>query len=348
MTSVGTIGFGQGNPLRNLSAVAAYQNQKSRWNWGLVGGQVPLVSGSYTSGVGVVGGNVVVVDDTVQVWQIERQASGILSYPFNRAARMEFSTGYRNIAFSARQDQSIYSATTGELLGRASGDLPTAPSLHFATGSTAFVFDSSVSASVSPIWGQRYRFEISANHGSLTYTTALADYRRYFRLPGKLTLAGRILHFGRYGGGAEDPRFQDLSLGYATLVRGYTIGSFRSSECGARLQIYGDCPALDQLFGTRIAVANAELRMPLLGAFAAIPSRRVPPVEAAVFYDAGAAWRKTERTPIFQDDSRHAVKSYGATVRVNLLGIAIGQMSYVRPLDRGRGWHLEFALASGF
>jgi Tol biopolymer transport system component len=348
MTSVGTIGFGQGNPLRNLSGTVAYLNQKSRWNWGAVGGQVPLVSGSYSTGLGVVGGNLVVVDDAIQVWQIERQASGMLAYPFTRAMRMEFSSGYRNIAFAARQEQTIYSATTGQLLGTASADLPTARSLHMATGSTALVFDSSISAGVSPIWGQRYRFEVSANHGSLTYTTALVDYRRYFRLPGKLTLAGRVLHFGRYGGGAEDSRFQDLSLGYAALVRGYTIGSFRASECGARLQTYGDCPALDQLFGSRIAVANAELRLPLLGPFAAIQSRHVPPVETAVFYDAGAAWRKTERVPIFESTSRHLVKSYGATLRVNLLGIAIGQMSYVRPVDRGRGWHLEFALTSGF
>jgi hypothetical protein len=348
MTAVGTIGFGQGNPLRNLSGSAAYLNQKSRWTWGVVGGQVPLVSGSYASSLGAVGGNLVVVDDTIQIWQIERQVSGIVSYPFNRAMRMEFSTGYRNIAFAARQEQSIYSATTGELLGTASGDLPTASSLHMATGSTALVFDTSISAGISPIWGQRYRFEVGANQGSLSYTTLLADYRRYFRLPGKLTLAGRVLHFGRYGGGAEDSRLQDLSLGYATLVRGYTIGSYSAGECGPRLQTYGDCPALDQLFGSRIAVANVELRLPLLGSYAAISSRHTPPVEAAVFYDAGAAWRKTETVPFFETGSRHAVRSYGATLRANLLGFAIGQMSYVRPLDRGRGWHLEFALTSGF
>jgi outer membrane protein assembly factor BamA len=172
-------------------------------------------------------------------------------------------------------------------------------------------------AGISPVWGQRYRFEVSGNHGSL-YTTALADYRRYFRLPGKLSLAGRILHFGRYGGGAEDSRMQDLFLGYTSLVRGYTTGSFRASECGPRLQTYGDCPALDQLFGSRIAVANAELRLPLLGSFAVIPSRHIPPVEAAVFYDAGAAWRKTE-IATFENASRHAVKSYGGTLRVNLM-----------------------------
>jgi WD40 repeat protein len=348
MTSVGTVAFGQGNPLRNLSGTAVYLNQKSRWNWGVVGGQAPLISEGYSTGLGTVGGNLVVVSNSIRFWQIERQVAGLVSYPINRASRIEFSSGYRNITFAARQEQTTYSASTGQSLATVSEDLPTPPSLHMATGATAFVFDSSVTAGVSPLWGQRYRLEISANQGSITYTTALADYRRYIRLPAKLTFAGRALHFGRYGGGAEDFRLQDLSLGYASLVRGYSIDSFRASECGNRLQTYGDCPALDQLFGTRIVVANAELRLPLLGSYAAIPTRRVPPVEAAVFYDTGAAWRKNETIPFFQTNSRHLVQSYGTTLRVNILGIAIGQMSYVYPMDRGRGWHLEFGLTSGF
>ena len=260
---------------------------------------------------------------------------------------MEFSTGYRNIAFAARQEQSIYSATTGELLGRASADLPTAPSLHIAKSSTAFVFDSSISAGISPVWGQRYRFEISANHGSLTYTTALA-LPAVLRLPGKLTLAGRTLHFGRYGGGAEDPRMQDISLGYTSLVRGYTIGSFRASECGARLQIYGDCPALDQLFGSRIAVANAELRMPLLGVSLSFPAVAFRQSRPQSFMMPPRRGERPRGSLFFKTIPATRSRSYGATVRVNLLGIAIGQMSYVRPLDRGRSWHLEFALASGF
>jgi hypothetical protein len=348
MTSIGTVTFSQGNPLRNLSGTAVYLNQKSRWNWGIVGGQAPLISEGYSTGLVNVGGNLVVVNDSVRFWQVERQVSGLVSYPFNRATRVEFSSGYRNIAFAAKQEQSTYSAATGQLLGTVSSDLPTLPSLHMATGATAFVFDSSVTAGVSPLLGQRYRLEVSANHGSITYTTFLADYRRYVRLPGKLTFAGRVLHFGRYGGGAEDSRMQDLSLGYPALLRGYSIDSFSARECGSRLQTYGDCPALDQLFGSRIVVANAELRLPLLGSYAAIQTRHVPPVEVAGFYDTGAAWRKTEMIPFFQTNSRHLVQSYGTTLRVNILGMAIGQMSYVYPMDRSRGWHFEFALTSGF
>ena len=31
----------------SISAVAAYENSKHRWTWGLVGGQVPYLSGGY-------------------------------------------------------------------------------------------------------------------------------------------------------------------------------------------------------------------------------------------------------------------------------------------------------------
>ncbi|HET9131396.1 MAG TPA: BamA/TamA family outer membrane protein, partial [Terriglobia bacterium] len=348
MTSVGFAGVGFGNPLHGLSATAAYQNQKSRWSWGVVGGQVSMVSESYATGLDVAGGVPIIVDDTIRILDIQREAAGVFSYPFNRTSRLEFSSGYRNFATVAEREQTIYLAETGELIGQGSLDLPSVPSIHLATGSAAFVFDTSTSAGLSPIHGERSRFEVSANAGSLQFTTALVDYRRYFRLPEKLSLAGRFLHFGRYGKESDDVRLQDVSIGYASLVRGYSIGSFTANECGASLQINGACPALDQLFGSRIAVANAELRLPLLGPFAAITTRSVPPVEAAAFYDAGAAWRKTETIPVFGDGSRHLVRSYGGTFRMNLLGFAIGQVSYVRPLDRGKGWHFEFALTSGF
>jgi hypothetical protein len=57
MTSIGAVAFGQGNPLRNLSGTAVYLNQKSRWNWGLVGGQAPLITEGYATGLGTVGAN---------------------------------------------------------------------------------------------------------------------------------------------------------------------------------------------------------------------------------------------------------------------------------------------------
>ena len=50
------------------------------------------------------------------------------------------------------------------------------------------------------------------------------------------------------------------------IVRGYDPGSFEAGECGN--VVNGSCPAFDRLIGSRVAIANAELRFPLWGAFA--------------------------------------------------------------------------------
>jgi outer membrane protein assembly factor BamA len=212
------------------------------------------------------------------------------------------------------------------------------------TASAALVYDTSLFGGTSPVLGRRYRLEFGSNAGGLSYSTALADYREYVRLPRNLTLAGRVLHFGRYGGGAEDQRLQELYLGYPALIRGYSAESFSSQECGPELELTGACPSFDQLLGSRVAVANAELRIPIIGALGLVPSRGFPPVEFAPFFDAGVAWRKNERLPVFQEGDRSVVKSYGASLRTNVLGFAVFQFSYVRPMDRAKGWHFEFSL----
>jgi len=155
------------------------------------------------------------------------------------------------------------------------------------TASAAVVYDTSIFGGTSPIVGQRYRLELGTAGGSLNYSTFLADYRRYFRLARPVTIAGRFLHFGRYGGDAEDTRLQDIFLGYPSLIRGYGAGSFHANECG--MSAPGRCPVFDRLFGSRMAVGNAELRVPVLGPLGVIASRSVPPVETALFYDAGIA-----------------------------------------------------------
>jgi hypothetical protein len=97
-----------------------------------------------------------------------------------------------------------------------------------------------------------------------------------------------------------------------------------------------------------MAVGNAELRVPILGGLGLIPSRGYPPVELAPFYDVGVAWKKDEPLRFAQNGTRDFVRSYGLTLRANALGFAIIQLSYVRPVDRPRGWHWEFAFQPGF
>ena len=76
-----------------------------------------------------------------------------------------------------------------------------------------------------------------------------------------------------------------LYLGYPGLVRGYDSNSFETGECGN--QPDGSCPAFDRLVGSRLAIANAELRFPLWGGFGGDNFYGPIPVELAFFTDAG-------------------------------------------------------------
>ena len=347
VTSFEIIATSGGNIIRNLGGVASYLNQKSRWNWGFIGGQVPNVSGGYGSTIVSANGQPLLLEQQTTLWQMERQAKGVLSYPFSRAARVEFTGGYENIGFAAEATTAATLLTTGQLIGSQKTDVSTPKALNFGTSSAALVYDTSIFGGTGPVWGRRFRLEAGMQAGSINFTTALADYRHYFRLPRNLTLAGRVLHYGRYGGGAEDSRLQDLSLGYPSLVRGYTTESFTVSDCGTSLAQKGTCPAFDQLLGSRIAVGNAEVRVPILGPLGLVPSRGIPPVELAPFFDAGVAWRTTE-LEAFRTQSRSAVRSYGSSLRVNVLGFFVAQLSYVRPMDRPTGWRWEFSVVPGF
>jgi outer membrane protein assembly factor BamA len=294
------------------------------------------------------GGQPVVVDTSIRYWQIAREVSAVFARPFNRAQRVEFSTGYQNVSYDAQGLVQVYSAATGALLLEQKTSIPTPPALHMAVSRAALVYDTSIFGGTSPVAGQSYRLEFGTTAGSLNYTSVLADYRRYIRLARPLTLAGRLMHYGRYGGDAEDERQQEIFVGYPTLVRGYSAESFSIEECGPDLQRTGACPVYDRLFGSRMAVANAELRVPLLGFLGVIPSRSLPPVEGALFYDAGVAWRSGELARLVKRP-RKPVSSYGATLRFNVLGFFIAQLSYVKPQQRPlKSWFLEFSVTPGF
>jgi Tol biopolymer transport system component len=337
-----------GKFLNSLSGIVSYENQKSRWNWGFTGGQVPHLTGGYGRSLGLINGNPVVFDQTTRYWEISRQAAATLARPLSRAQRLEFSAGFQNISFDAETGVQAYSAITGEFLGeqRFTPDLP--KSLNLGTGNAALVYDTSIFGGTSPILGQRYRFEAGVAAGNLKYATVLADYRRYLRVGGPLTFAGRLMHFGRYGGDAESLLMRDLSVGYPSLVRGYEPGSFTAADCELSSAQSISCPAFDRLFGSRMAVANAELRLSLTGYRGLLSNSGLPPIEIAPFFDAGMAWRSQDLARAL-NVARVPVSSYGVSMRFNVIGYFIGQLSFVRANDRpGKGWGWEFSITPGF
>jgi len=226
-------------------------------------------------------------------------------------------------------------------------DLPAPDGLTLYTTTLGLVHDNSFFGATGPLMGERFRFEVDPTFGSLQFFTALADYRRYVMIKRPFTLAGRVLHVGRYGQDSEDPRMYPLFIGYPTLVRGYDQGSFSPTECGP---IAGQCPVFDQMVGSRFIVASAELRFPpfgLLGLGSGYYG--FLPIDAGIFYDAGVAWTENQGAKIFGTGPRDVVKSAGISFRMNLLGYAIGQMDVVHPFNRPqKDWMVRFSLTQGF
>ena len=334
------------NRLDEAGGSIGYLNRKSRWNWGVVAEHSPYVTGSFAQGVTAVNGQDVIVQQSLRQRQINQSASLIAQYPFSKVHRLEFAGGGRRISFDSQFETAYYSPVTGDLLGEDVEERERPNALNLGEASAALVYDSSVFGATSPLVGQRYRLELSQLAGTLTYTGVTADYRKYFMPVKPFTLALRALHFGRYGADGEDPRLSELYLGYPGLVRGYDVGSFDANEC-VEVDLLS-CQAFDQTKGSRIAVGGAEFRFPLLGLFSRQSYYGAFPIEMAFFADAGVAWTKDNR-PSFAGGDRDWVRSAGVAVRANVLGYAIAEIAYVRPLDRSRrGWVWQFGLMPGF
>ena len=306
-------------------------------------------------------GNPLIEQDEYRQIQTDRGFSGIAVYPFSRTNRIEVSSGLRQITGKTDVTTRLYDYYSGQQLSQDTTRLSTFPTLNLGIASSAYVHDTSIFGATSPIRGSRYRLEYDQTYDlgkrssttlsggtadSLTYGSVLADYRTYVMPVRPFTVALRGLYYGRYGAGADSTLLTPVFIGYPDLVRGYDYGSFTASECGVTAD--GSCPAFDRLIGSRMLVANAELRFPPWGAFGGGSFYGPLPIELGVFADAGAAWDRG-RSLHWSGPNRDFVRSVGAVARVNVLGFAVAEIDYVRPLDRlGRGWMWEFNLRPGF
>jgi outer membrane protein assembly factor BamA len=331
---------------KNTAAQISYLNKTNRWNWGVVGGQVPYLSGGIAADIVNVNGFPAYRERTILLRQTDLSGAGVVAYPFNRARRVEFQGGMSQISFDEIVETEVYDFN-GNLLLRDSQESSVAETLHLGTASAALVYDTSIFGATSPVGGERYRLEVAPSMGSINFASLLADYRRYFMPVPFYTIAGRILHYGRYGAGGEDARLYPLYIGYPTLVRGYDVNTLDSGEC--LTATLSGCPAFDRLMGSRILVANLELRFPLLRPFGASSRMYGPvPVEVALFADAGFAWNQRTVPSLF-GGTGEGVSSVGAAFRVNLMGFAVGEFDFSHPLQRNnKNWVFQFHLSPGF
>ena len=332
---------------KDVSALVAYQNVKHRWNWGVAAQQIPYYSGAYGEELATVQGETSFIQEVVLQRQTNRELALMTAYPINVAQRVEFSAGVDNISFDEQVERTAIGAYSGLIYFDSVNTLPAPAAINLATASAALVYDNSFFGATSPILGSRYRLEVTPATGTISWVSLLADYRRYVMPLRPFTLAARVLHYGRYGSGAEDTRLTPLFLGYPSLIRGYDIGSFSATECPQSAT--GACPVFDRLLGSRLFLGNLELRFPLLGLLGLGSGYYGAfPIETALFADGGIAYCTGDHTRFCSGDNR-AVYSAGAALRINLFGYAIGEVDYVRPFQRpDKGWYWELSLSPGF
>ena len=338
--------------LQDFGGQLFYTNTRRRWNWGGGVGRIPFLTGGafYEQDAG---GNLFLTQILQRIYV--DQASGLAQYPLNPTQRFEFAAGVTRQSYGVQAFRSDQFGRT-ERIDRSELPFGLPPAVTYAQGTAAFVGDYSVFGLTSPIAGGRYRFEASPTAGQLQFTTATADYRRYW-LARPVTFAVRGLHFGRYGRDAEDStRIAPVYAGFAQFIRGYDVGNnLANQECSTERG--SRCPVFDRLIGSRIGLASAELRIPLLGVEGlGLIRTNFLPLEIAPFFDAAVTWRSNESPDLrwaSGDDARTAgripVFSTGVTARVNLLGFAVVEAFYAIPFQRpDKRGHFGFQLAPGW
>jgi outer membrane protein assembly factor BamA len=196
------------------------------------------------------------------------------------------------------------------------------------------------------------RFQASQNLGRLVFSDFLADYRRYDPIIfNTLTIATRFLTSVSTG---RDESFFPKYIGRPDFVRGYDRANFNFYDCTSVIGSTASCNNA-QLAGSRVAVANAELRFPIIRRFDVGSSFGLPPVDGLLFWDAGLAWSAGQKphlgnAPAGNDPSinRYPLTSYGAGIRVNLFNLAILRWDYAHPLVGGRKPNWTFSLGASY
>ncbi len=343
------VGGGVYGRLQDASLLLAYANLSHRWQYITgISQDVSYLSTGYQQN-----GNQLEYDYLRYVF---RSASVTAAYPLNRFQRFELALGANAIGRGAVAQ--IYDLQLGNVTQK---NLQSLGTLNFLSPSAAYVTDNSLFGITGPVSGRRMRFAVSPAVGNLKFMNYTADYRRYDPIVfNALTFATRLFFDGSYG---RDAYQLPIYVGSPSFVRGYDQSSFYGGySCQSFLgagDVYANGCSAPQLIGTRAVVFNEELRFPIIRRFdlGKFPIG-IPPVDGALFYDAGLAW-SAGQTPHLskpanydptKDIDRYFLRSVGATIRVNAFNLAVLSWSLARPLDRPgyNRFNWTFALGVGY
>jgi Tol biopolymer transport system component len=332
-----------GKDAADFALQTQYLNRRSRWTWGILGGQVPSTTGlSRTAVRSDAASEPTIARKSIVSQQIHRQLAGVIAYPFSRAQRLEFSAGVDAIGFQSDVTTSLYSATTGRLLEESRERGTAAAPATLLQTDAALIFDTAVHGPTSPVMGQRYRFAVAPTFGDLNLLTVVADYRRYVMPVRPFTLAVRVQHVGRYGSDADDPRLLPFVWIVQDVVRGYSGRALPAPGCAVGRET---CEVKDVAGTRQLVAANVELRFPIVGLIKRTPSYGPLPIEALVFSDNGSFW--VSGSPADGTSTRTLLRTVGAGIRLNAAGFVF-ELNASRPLEGSSGWRFGAAFRPGF
>jgi hypothetical protein len=336
--------FQAGTAVEALAADVQYLNRSSRWNWGLGVGLRPYVYGferrELTSGE-----TRSLARENERQRQMHLSFSGVVAYPFDKANRIEGRARFYTIWFHRQVRNRVFQLPTGAVLSDEMTEAPASQPLSLVETSVALVRDTAVRGPISPILGQRMRFEIGPIMGEIPFVQLLADYRQYWMPVRPFTLAVRGLHVGRFGSDDGGSRLLPLSLGRAGLVRGY-IGQELTYRCDPSAE--GPCTATDTLAGSRLLGGQIELRFPLRGLLSRQLDWGPVPLEGVIFSDIGGAWTEADSMS-WLGGNRPALYAFGAGVRTGVGGFGF-ELDVLRKGSQrvSGGWTVAVSMRPGF
>ncbi len=331
--------------ISDIAGQATYLNQGDRFNWGVIFSHMPYRSARSFMTLdtlnGTVAENLVILEQRV----FEDELGVFGQYPLSRQLRFE--GGISGNMYSFRVDSINNYFVGNTLIDREEHQLEAPETFYQYRTYLAYVGDGSRFGLTSPMSGFRYRFQIDRSFGEYSFWGLMADYRQYRFVP-PVGLAFRLMHYGRYGQDAGE--LQPIYVGRPHFVRGYSFNALRQPQ-----QTGGQFMSINNLVGSKIAVANAELRYPFSGPERlALISSGMFLSDLVLFADGGLAWNdfdsiRAKWNPERESDERIPVLSTGIALRVNLFNAIIVEPYFAFPFQRQSdkttgtfGFHLSF------
>ncbi len=341
------VGLAVNGEIQDAAGIFSYINNKRRLAWGGSFSHIPVRSLAYYGfrltplevRPGVVD---TFLEEVLGVQRLfQERLSAFVMYPFSTTRRIEFGGAFEFYSTNITEYSTFYDRFGFFPIGTRRQRVPGSAQLSLFNVNAALVGDNSFFGFTAPLQGWRYRIGVEQFFGDYNFSTVLVDGRRYFRIK-PFTLAFRTLSYGRFGGNSAQvfPFF----LGNPWFVRGY----------GSNDLYTADPQLANRMIGSKMSVANAEIRLPFLGRKPLSLVNFFLPVDIGFFADGGVALFSfndlSEASP--QTGQIHEpVFSVGASIRVNLFGALVLEPYYALPLsvkEEVRQWRWGLNILPGW